>query len=327
LVLVLVPQPYSLCRSIAFHAAMMFSVLWHCTLCCGNACHAATLFLVLRQCSSCGGKARCTTAKLFVAQQSSSCHGKSCHATAKLFMPWQQNDAVVLSGIILRVVARVAARNEHLCTKNNTAAFCVMQCCYSLCCSQVHLAVASFFVTWQETMCHSILHHHSSLRSKKQCAAAFHGIVHHGASCRHIVCCAVAMSWCYRKEGAKNNQPVQHWPLWWCRSGGCYGLVGFFCGGCCVFLSGENNQPFWQPWQSLWLMVFWGFAFFCSGLAHSSVVAFCGTFLCISAVLCAMVLHFVPVCSCLCRSDFFVLWQFFCAVATFLCCSDFFVPR
>jgi len=86
-------------------------------------------------------------------------------------------------------------------------------------------------------------------------------------------------------------------------------VVAFF-----VFLmSGKNNQPVWWPWQSLWLVAFWVFAFFCCGLAHTSV-AFCsaifvlqGCFMCHGVLL-------VLLCSFLCHGDF-------------LCCSDFCVPR
>jgi len=74
-----------------------------------------------------------------------------------------------------------------------STACCVVQHCYSLCCGQVHLAVASFFVPQQETTHCSISHHCSLFQSKKRHTASFRGIARHGVSCCGIVCCAVAM--------------------------------------------------------------------------------------------------------------------------------------
>jgi len=152
-------------------------------------------------------------------------------------------------------------------------------------------------------------------------SAARNNVLLHSVALRIMVHHAMAM-FCHLatvRMGKNNNQPVQHWlPLW--HSGSHFGLVGscVFCRGCCfvVFKGGKNNQPVWWPWRSLWLMACWVFTFFCSGLAHSSTVAFCGAFLCVSAVLCAAALRFVPLCSLLYHRAVFVLWC--CA----LCCSN-----
>jgi len=167
-------------------------------------------------------------------------------------------------------------------------------------------AAACFFVPLQETMCHSILHHHSLFCGKKQCAAAFHDIACHGASCRGIICCAMAAR-------IKNNQPVWCWPPWWC-SGSCFGLVGccVFCRGFCffVFKGGINLFGFGGLGGMAVIVVggILGFAFFavaiCIPLWHSAEL-----FLCHSAVLCAAVLHFVLLHSILCHGAIFVPWH------------------
>jgi len=197
------PRHRILCCDDVVCAAALYFMPLQCLSCCnnlfgcGNALRAAVKLFVPWQSSSCHGKALHAAAKLFVPRQISSCHGKSLHAAAKLFVPWQQNDAMALSGIVLRVAARVAARNEAFRTQKtmllHSVACCVVQRCYSSCCGQVCLAAASFFVPQQETTHHSILRHRSLFRSKKQRTAAFCGIARHGASCRGIVCCAVAM--------------------------------------------------------------------------------------------------------------------------------------
>jgi len=181
-------------------AAAIFFVLRHCILCCndffvprhctschGNALCAATMVLAPWQSSSCHGKVLHATAKLFVPRQGFLCHGKALCAMAKLFepqksllcfVPWQQNDALWCC-MALFFVLWLMFWQEWMCHSVawhsahgkmmllHSMACCIVQHCYSSCHRQVHLAMASFFVTWQETMCCSILCHCSSFRSKK----------------------------------------------------------------------------------------------------------------------------------------------------------------
>jgi len=111
----------------------------------------------------CHGKALHAAAKLFMLRQSSSCRGKCRHAAAKLLVPWQQNDAMALSGIILRVAAHVAARNEAFrAQKNDAAAFR----------SVLHHAALLFIVPRPSLFC----------RGEFLCATARNNVLQHFAS-------------------------------------------------------------------------------------------------------------------------------------------------
>jgi len=211
--LVLVPWPYSSCRSIAFRAVAIF-------LCRGIVLRAVASLFMPRPFSFFHGVVLRAAALSYVPRRCATCRGIILRAAAMLFVPRQ---GCGFCGIVLCVAA-----------KNDVPQRCTaFRAVVSLCRGKKRPAAAfrgrsrrsaalffmlrpDFFVPRQEMTHRSILRRLFSFRSKKRSAPVIRGIAHHVAAwCVMPWCCLLCrghvLSSCYCKDLlGKNNQPVWH---------------------------------------------------------------------------------------------------------------------
>ncbi len=263
--LVLVPWPYSSCRSIAFRAVAIF-------LCRGIVLRAVASLFMPRPFSFFHGVVLRAAALSYVPRRCATCRGIILRAAAMLFVPRQ---GCGFCGIVLCVAA-----------KNDVPQRCTaFRAVVSLCRGKKRPAAAfrgrsrrsaalffmlrpDFFVPRQEMTHRSILRRLFSFRSKKRSAPVIRGIAHHVAAwCVMPWCCLLCrghvLSSCYCKDLlGKNNQPVWHYSndlgknqtINLCGIG-CHDgvmavvlplvVVVFFCGGFCfvvVFFWGGGQS-------------------------------------------------------------------------------------